>query len=72
MEAIEGALASAGAGAHGLPQGERLNPGLDPHGEDLRQHHLDPVSGAVLHELGHRDGTDGADVARSVAVGIQW
>src|SRR5262245_28958516 len=44
IEAVERAPAPAGTSAHGFPQGERLDPGLDAHREHLRQNHLDAVA----------------------------
>src|SRR5262249_50036133 len=70
IKAIECALAP-GASTHSLPQGKRLDPGLDPQREDLGQSHLNAVAGAVVHELGHRAGADRANVACSVAEGVE-
>src|SRR5262249_55321561 len=71
VKAVKRALAPASAGAHCFPQGERFDPGLDPHREDLRKNHLDAVAGTVVHELGHRSGADWANVACCVTEGVE-
>ena len=68
---VEGAPAADRAGAHRLPQRQRLDAALDAHGEDLGQRGLDGIAGAVVHELGDRAGADRADVAGLVADGVE-
>ena len=68
---VERAPAADCAGAHRLPQLQRLHPALDAHGKDLGQRRLNGIAGAVVHELGHRAGADRADVAGRVAEGVE-
>ena len=50
-----------------LPQGLRLDAGLDAHGEGLGQRRLQNITAAIVHQFGNRAGSDGPDVIGLVA-----
>src|SRR5262249_16702460 len=61
-QAVEGALAARGALAQRAEERKRLDAALHPEGEDLGERGLDGEAGAVVGELRHRAGPDGAQV----------
>ena len=69
-ETLEGAAPALRSLTDGEPKIERVNAGLDAHGEDFGEAGLDDVSGAVVDQLGDGAGSDGADVVGLVAYGV--
>src|SRR4029079_1913854 len=55
-----------------LPQRQRLDAGLDAHGEGFRQRANDGVAGHVMHELGDGGRADRPDVARLIADRVEY
>src|SRR5215468_9553123 len=68
---VEGARPPQCALPHRLPQGQRLHPGFDAHGERFRQRAVEHVAHTVMDELGDAGGADRAHVPCLVADGVE-